>query len=232
MTTASRMGRVAVYGVAGLATAAIGATAANAFVGDSAPAAAPPAAKNAPAPAAVPTPAPKTVPKTAPKAVAPAKVAAPEKKATPAKKVRVAPAAVHRTSATHHRVAKAAAHHRVAKPATTPERKRFVVRAAVAPAVTASKTLAERVTAAERDLAKIQDELAQLREGLRTHATHHEHGRKKVTAREKAAPVPWAHRQAVRDVGPCKTVRTSKQGTTTSSASAAVVCGSGSVEVG
>jgi hypothetical protein len=36
----------------------------------------------------------------------------------------------------------------------------------------------------------------------------------------------------VRDAGPCKTVHTSSNGTSTSSSSTATVCGNGSVRVG
>lgn len=255
MGKGSRMGRVAVYGVAGLATAALGATTANAFAGDETPAPAP-----APAPAAAPvappavktTPAPAVKPSTgtAPKAQAPAapvKVATPVKKAAPAKKVRATPAAVHRSSATPHRVA---------EPAVTrsaPERKRFVVQAAAKPVVklaalptSVDKVLThaeQRVTAAEQELTKIKKDLAQLRENLRTPqpGAHRKHDAKpsrdksaEQAGRKKAAPARTVRKPVtpVRDIGPCKVVKVAKQGAGASSASAAMVCGSGSVQVG
>ncbi len=255
MSKSSRMGRVAVYGVAGLATAAIGATAANAFATGTAPAptpapAAAPAVKQAVPPPAKTSPAPAAKPATGKAAAAP-KPIAPAKVATPAKKVRVAPAATHRSSAKPHRVAKPAAAR------ATPERKRFVVQAAAAPVVkttvpgSVGKVLThaeQRVTAAEQELTKIKNDLAKLRESLRPDA-HREHhakpardeahaGHRKTGERKTVAPARTIRKQVVppqrpvRDTGPCKSVQQSKQGANTWSSSSAVVCGSGTVEVG
>ena len=134
-------------------------------------------------------------------------------------KVVVALAAVHRRSATPRRVVQAAAAH------AKPERKRFVVQAA------------------EQELTKIKTDLAQLRKSLQSDI-HRKHDakpsrdqarRKKAVGHEKAAPIRKQvvpPKRPVREAGPCKTVRTSSNGTGTSSSSTATVCGSGSVRVG
>lgn len=120
--------RAAVYGVAGLATAALGATTANALVDSSADSAAP---APAPAPAATPAPAPAHVPGAAPVAPKPVNVlpkthtAAAAQPATPKRAHHVKPAAAHRAA-----VPVALSKPQVKKVRQAPQQKMFVVQAA------------------------------------------------------------------------------------------------------
>ncbi len=232
MSKPNRIGRAAVYGVAGLATAAIGATAANAMAAENDTVAAPQAAAaqapmtQAPAapavsphaspavktpavkaPAAHPAPVVKT-----PEAKAPT-VKAPEAKPVPkpaSKPVVKQAASTHKAAPKVH-VAAPAAHqvtgvrHHAVKPATRHTAQH--VKAAPQKKFVVRAATRPGVAQAEQRVKDLQAELTRARADLAT-----------LKAGQQ------------RDIGPCKTVR--KVSADGHSASTASVCGTGTVKVG